>query len=183
MRIFATAPIGALGTTSVSANLNTAQVLPDYRASTTLAAVLQIEGSRLVEGKKFTVRASGNCTTAGAYNVTATLLGAVGGTPATSLTPGNWTTLKASTARAVGTITAPWFLEAHLCVDQLSGLLYGTCEHMINNLFDAQAALAAGLSAVDLTTVGPCLSFAVALTFSTGSAGNVGRLYEFCAGW
>lgn len=181
MRIIATAPVGALGATSVAANVTTAQVLPDYR-NPLAAAVLMIEAGRFMEGKKFTIRASGNVTSSGNFTVVATLLGAVGGTPAAPLTPGSWTTIKASTARTVNTITSNWFLEAHLVVDQLSGLMNGTAEFMVNNLFDAQAAVTA-LSAVDITTVGPCLSFAVALTFSSGAVANVGRLYEFCAGW
>jgi hypothetical protein len=59
------------------------------------------------------------------------------------------TLIAVSTARAVGTTTAPWWVEAELLFDSVSGKLQGVQSAIVNNLYDAKAALAAVVAGIN----------------------------------
>lgn len=154
-------------------------------------------GKSAIDGRRFTVRAEGRAqVTTAAYTVKASLLAALVA-PATPLVAANWTLLGAGTARAIATpnVPVPWWLEANLIFDSLGGALQGSFSQLANNLFDAQAALAnqvTGINATNLpvTQAGtvvqpadPALVFAIALTFGTADAGNIGALNNFEIGF
>lgn len=160
----------------VNANSVAAQVFP--RAdSLLLPVVLTAPGSGVLDQKKFVVRASGFCTTAGAYTVLITLYAGI--VVPTIAAPG--TLIAVSTARAVGTTSCPWWIESELQFDSVSGKLQGVQSAMVNLLYDAKAANAAAIAAVagGVGSAEPALYFAVAITFNTGNILNIGGLQDF----
>lgn len=173
----------------VNANVTSAQVF-NLISNNAVPATVAAPGKLVLEQKRFTVRAEGNVITGTTTNVTATLAAGLV-IPGTPLTLGNWTTLGASTARAVNTASAPWWIEANLIFDSTSGKLQGVFSDMINNLYDAFAALSNVVTGINGTnaTVGstapadPVLYFAIALTFSAANAGNIGNLGNFELGF
>lgn len=115
-------------------------------------AVLPIPGKLALEGKKFTVRAEGNAQLS-LTTITATfsLLGFTGiNLPANPITIASWTTLGAGTA-ITGATSFPWWMEANLIFDSVSGLLQGTFSQMGNNTFVAPVKLTAGLTGLQGT--------------------------------
>jgi len=155
--------------------------------------VLSVPGKLAIEGRKFSVRAEGNALTVGAYTFKPTLLGALT-IPGTPLTAANWTTLGSGTARAIATTWGGWYIEADLIFDSQSGILSGSFSQLVNNLFDARAALAATLTGINgsnvpvlqgATTVPPAdpvAYLAVAGTFGTAGL-NVANLMNFEIGF
>lgn len=177
---------------SVVANTGNAQVFT-LASNAAAPAVVAAPGKLILEGKRFTVRAEGNLQTVGAYTAKASLLAALT-IPGTPLTAANWTLLGSGTARAVGTAWAPWWINADLIFDSMSGALQGTFNQMVNNLFDASAAIANQVTGINGTNqnvtqgatvvppADPVLYFAVALTFGTAGL-NVGNLMNFELGF
>jgi len=86
----------------------------------------------------------------------------------------NWNLLATSTARAVNTTTADWVLEAELQLSPI-GTLSGKFEDIINDLFDAPAAI----TAATLLTGDGDLNFVLVSTLSAANAGNVNTPKEF----
>jgi hypothetical protein len=176
---------------TVSASSNAAQVFT-LASNSLLPVSIGAPGKSAIDGRRFTVRAEGRATTAvDAYTVKASLLAGLV-VPATPLTAANWTLLGAGTARAVATAgIVPWWIEANLIFDSAGGSLQGTFNQMANNLFDAAAALANQVTGINGTNVAvgatapadPCIVFAVALTFGTANAGNIGVLNNFDIGF
>jgi hypothetical protein len=158
-----------------------------------LAVSLGVPGKLALEGKQFRVRAEGNMQTAGAFTAKASLVAALA-LPATPLTIGNWTLFGAGTARTVSTAWSPWWIQADLIFDSSSGAVQGVFSQMVNNLFDAPAALSNQLTGVNGTNVivtqastpvaptDPVFFLGVALTFGTAGA-NVGNLMNFEIGF
>lgn len=178
-------PLAALGGPGqVNANVSTAQIFPSAQTPT-LAYTLNAQGSGKLEQKRFYVRASGYVTGGTTTNVTVTLYAVAGpNIPANPLTAGSWTVLGASTARAVNSSTAPWFYEAALVFDSVSGKLHGTFTDVINNNLDAAAALSNVVTGINGSTsaslgVEPPIIFVVGITFSAANAGNIGNLGDF----
>lgn len=170
----------AIGPVLVNAAVATAQVF-FYPQTPALPYVLNMPGSGRTEQKEVKVTATGKVTTAGAYTVTLTLLGALV-VPGAPLVAANWTTLGASTARAVGTTTCPFKISADMVMDSTSGKIQGSFNTMINNLVDSAAALTnviTGASQVGSTATEPVAVFAVAVTFSAANAGNSATLGDF----
>ena len=143
----------------------------------------------MLEAKRFTIRAEGNALTAGNYTFKAGLYAGLV-IPGTPLTAANWTLLGAGTARAINTTWAPWWIEANVIFDSNSGNLQGIFNQMVNNLFDASAALTNQLTGINGTNVNvtqgatvvpptdPAFYVAIALTFGTGGV-NIGNLSNF----
>jgi len=160
-----------------------------------LAASVSLPGKLAIEQKRFTLRAEGNATVStAAYTIKATLFGA-SALPSAPLTPANWTLLGAGTARAVAAAgTVPWWIEANLIMDSTSGLLQGTFQQLVNNLFDAAAAITnqvTGLNGTNVTVTqatvpippaDPVAWFAVGITFGTAGA-NSANLANFEIGF
>ena len=172
--------------------VNTAQVFS--LASNSLSpCVVPAPGKLVLEGKRFNIRAEGNAQTVGAYTLKASLLAALV-IPAVPLTAANWTLLGSGTARAIATTWAPWWIDATLQFDSLSGIMHGVFNQDVNNLYDGAAAIASTVTGINGTNVAvtqgatvvqpadPCLYFAVALTFGTAGL-NVGNLYNFELGF
>lgn len=188
----------AISTSGPAAQLSgtaaTIQVFP-LASNTQMACAVRVPGKRILDGKGFYVRAEGSAYVAtAATTVKATLL-AANVLPANPLTAANWTTIGAGTARAIAAAGyAPWWIEANMMYDSNGGLMQGTIEQMVNNLFDAKAAAAAGLTGINgmnqpVTQAGtvvppadPVAWFAVALTFGTAGA-NLGNLANFELGF
>lgn len=178
MRVINRAPLAA----NVAVNTGNAQIFPQS-LNAAAAANLAVFGTGRFSGRQFFVRASGYATTdAATTTAVVTLYGAVGAVPAAPLVAGSWTIIKASTARVINATSAPWFLQATLTWDLVSKKLQGVTKHMINQLYDADAANTNALTAVD-DTAEPALNFAIGITFAVNlSAGNVGSMTEFSLG-
>jgi hypothetical protein len=161
-------------------------------ANNNLAVTLAIPGKLRLEGKRFSVRAEGNCQVAGATTtVNATLLGALT-IPTAPLTAANWTTLKAGTAATIAAAGgwAPWYCQADLIFDSQSGLLTGTFSQLANNALTAAAAITtlSGINGTNQSVVqagpvtvvpaDPVAYLAIAFTFGTAGA-NIGNLMNF----
>lgn len=132
-------------------------------------------------GQAIKVRGAGLVTTTGSTNVTLTLYNATaaqiavaGGVPTTGFTLGS---LKASTARAVNTATAPFWFEALLQQDQVGGRLVGQASFEINGLLDIFAATTI-ITGMSLTAADADLNFALSATQSSGQ-GALLTLTEF----
>lgn len=175
----------ALPANPVNANTTSAQVFP-LISNTAAPATVAVPGKLVVEARKFRVRASGNLFTGGTLTALATLLMAKT-IPGTPLTAGNWTVLGAGTARSVANTWSPWYIESDLIFESNGGTMQGTFSQLINNLWDAPAAISNRLTGLNGTNaiVGttaiaePVFYLAVALTFGTGNAANLGNLSEF----
>lgn len=181
----------------VSAAVNTAQVFA-LLSNTALPNTIGAPGKSILEAKRFYVRAEGTALVAtSGYTLKASLLANTGAAaPATPFTSTNWTLLGAGTARAIATsdLYAAWWIEAVLQFDSLSGLMQGTFNQMVNNLYDGAAAISnqpSGINGTNLSiTQGstvvaptdPAIVFAVALTFGTAGA-NVGNLVNWEVGF
>lgn len=129
-------------------------------------------------GKPFIYRAFGTITTGTSTNITLTLynataaqLAVAGGVPATAFTLGS---LKASTARAVNSTTAPFLVEAKLQYDSVSNRLVGQVSFEINGIVDV---FAASTIITGMVNDGD-LNFALSLTSSSGNAANAAVLAE-----
>jgi hypothetical protein len=176
---------------TVGAAVTTGQIFT-LASNPLLPVTVGAPGKLALEAKRFTVRAEGSVKTAvDAYTVKASLLAGLV-IPATPLTIGNWTLLGAGTARAVATAgSVPWWIEANLIFDSVGGAMQGTFQQLANNLFDGSAAIANQITGINGTNVpvtqgantvqpaDPVLYFAVALTFGTANAGNLGTLANF----
>jgi hypothetical protein len=178
----------ALPANQVNANVSTAQVfslISNPLAPVTVAA----PGKLAIEQKRFTVRASGNLLTGTTSTAKATLLMAAA-IPATPLTAANWTVVGAGTARSVASVWSPWLIESELQFESTGGTMQGTFRQLLNNLFDASAAISNVLTGINGTnqvqTQGgspiaqqdPVIYFAVAITLGTANAGNLANLSE-----
>jgi hypothetical protein len=160
------------------ANTTNVQLFPDYSVAT-LPALLTMGASGILDGKKFSVCASGECTTINNSNVKLGLYGKVA-TPANPLLAASWTKLAESTARNVNTTSAPWWIEAEFITGQISQKLQGAFTAFINSLYDVPAILtnpvAAGL--LPAGSVEPCFQFCVGIDFSIAGL-NIGVLKYF----
>ena len=185
----------AAAAAAANAQVATAQVFA-LASNSALPATVAAPGKLAIEAKKFTLRAEGNCVVAvGTTTFKPTLL--VGLTiPASPLVLGSWTTLAAGAAVAVGTtnLSGPWWIQADLIFDSLSGYLQGVWSQLVNNGWTAPAAIPASIPAagggingsnnsvtqnsVVIPPADPVLQFAIAGTFSAAGV-NIGNLANF----
>jgi hypothetical protein len=175
---------------NVVANTGNAQIF-GLTSNPLVPVTIGAPGKLVLEAKRFTIRAEGYLTTNGAYTAKASLVAGLS-IPAVPFTIGNWTLLGAGTARAVGTTTCPWWFEANLIYDSVSGKLHGTFQQLVNNLYDASAAIANVVTGINGTNLpvtqpgpvvvqpaDPIVYFGIGLTFGTADALNVGNLTNF----
>jgi hypothetical protein len=162
------------------------------------AVTLALPGTARLNGKQFTVRASGNATVAGTTpTLQIQLLGANPG--------GNNVVLCQSSARTVTTSASyPWTIEATFQGDNLSGILQGWFSDAIGGQVDAQAALTNTLTSVNFGTISasgaangasyptsgylplnagdePAVNFQVAILFGVSNSANTANLLELFA--
>ena len=156
-------PGAAIGTSSTAA----AQFLD----SASNPAILYIRPGSSYSNRMFRVLAYGRATTGASTNVTITLYYGISSTIASN------TVIEASTARAVNTASANWFIEAVMMYDSTSQKIGGFGRSMVNNLYDAEAALDNAPTSVDLSTEG--LGFTVVGTASASNASTALRLISF----
>jgi hypothetical protein len=130
-------------------------------------------------GQTIRIRGIGTVTTGTSTNLTLTLyngtaaqLAVAGGVPATSFTLGS---LKASSARAVNTATAPFYVDGLFQFDAVGGRLVGQVGFEINGIVDANAASTIITGMVNDQD----LNFLLSATLSSGNAANVVNLQEF----
>lgn len=170
--------VGGLGTT--------AKIFP-YNSTNNVGIVgqafaLPIDGSGRLDGISFSVRASGRIFTNQAMNMTVTAFGIAGAalpSLATQLTPGSYTILGASTARASGGQgTFPFSHQMDLHFDSVGGKVQGTFSVKLNNSFDAPAALTNQLSGITNLTE-PSFWVVIGITFSVTDALNLATMLEF----
>lgn len=173
-----------------NAAVATAQVFA-LASNPILACSLGVPGKLALESKRFTVRAEGNLqVAAGTTTAKLSLLAALL-PPAAPLVAANWTLLGSGTARAVASLACPFFIEANMIFDSVSGLVQGSFQQLVANLFDASAPLANALTGVNGTNVpqvqagpvtvqpaDPVFYLAAAITVSVG-AGSIGNLVNF----
>ena len=148
------------------------------------ACVLTLPGSGRLEGKVFYVSASGVLTTAASTITVQPSLFAVSaatGLPsvANQLTPGSYTTLAAPTGVAIAAAsTVPWFIEAELICDSISGICHGNMRTMINNTLTGPVACSNTLTGMKLD--GDPAGFVVCgVSFSVSNAGNNAQIDAF----
>lgn len=182
MRVMAT----GLPASNVNSAAAGAQIFPST-ANLLLAASLQVPGSGRMSGKRVVVRASGYATTIAATTTAQITLYAIKNgalaAGAAPLTPGSYTVLLAGTARVINTTSAPWSYEARLSWDNVGKKVQGVAECMVNNLYDAPAALT-NVLAIDDAGNEPPFTLVVGITFAVNlSASNVGSLSEFSLGF
>lgn len=139
----------------------------------TLAAALNVPGTKRLEGRKFYVRASGVVTTSGAAITVQPFIAA-----GSSLTAASDTVLAAPAAVTVAATSCPWTVEAALLFDSTSGKLNGQFSSNINNSVGAPAALATVLTGLNGVNE-PVFQIVTGVTFSTAGPGNIATLTEF----
>ena len=142
-------------------------------------------GKLAIEAKKFRVRAEGNVLTAvGTTTVKPQILvGLVA--PASPLVIGSWTALAAGAAVACPVAGSPWFVEADLIFDSVSGLMHGTSDQLVNNTFAALAAITGVLTGINGTNgavvqagpvtvqpADPVMVFAIGITYGAAGANS-----------
>jgi hypothetical protein len=166
----------AVPAANLAAALATAQIFAALQSGTIPApALLSVPGGPYrMEAKRFRVRMSGAVTGAAA-GVTANPFIAVG----SSLTPGsNVVIAQPGTAGAIGAASCPYWLEADLIFDSLSGKLQGYFNGMVNNVAITNAALATVVTGLTSKN-DPVFQLVCGVTFSTASTANVASLSEF----
>lgn len=169
--------VGGLGTTSKIFAYNTT----NNPSLAGLAYALPILGSKRKDGLSFSVRASGEIFANQALNMTVTAFGIVGALPsvANQLTPGSYTILGASTARASGGQGwSPFSYQLDLQYGPNAGKIQGAFSDKINNLFDAPAALTNQLTGI-VVGAEPLAFVVIGITFSVTDALNLANLNEF----
>jgi hypothetical protein len=180
-------PAGTIGSVGASSTaILTFPLVPPPGASVTptQAAVLNVQGSSRMEGKRFTIRASGRATFGSTANPTLNL-GLYSGT---SLISTNNTLVGALGSAASQTVstTVPFSYEATLQGDSTSGIVQGTFAMMINNTITAASQITAnsnaGLTGVNFASE-PALQFVFAVTFGVSDAKNLAVLDEFLYGF
>lgn len=153
-------------------NSTSAQIFTDA-VNAAIAAILNVPGSKRLEQKRFNVRASGYLTSAGSATTALPTLYF-----GTSLTPGSNTILGAGTATTVNTTSCPWWMEATLLFDSISGKLQGSFSSMVNNVIVANAAIANVPTGINGASE-PVISLVCGMTFSAASAANFAGMSEF----
>lgn len=178
---------GAAGSVALNANGQSAAVLPATQvvANTTetvlvnpanpaSALVLSIPSGSILDKRRFRVEASGTIKGAGTTNATLKLLSG------TSTTVASDTSLGASSASAVNSTTAPFYVEANLVYDGATGLLAGTIEYFINGTLTAKAAIANQISGILGNSGSAVVNFVLSIAFSAAFATNQILLQDFC---
>jgi len=148
-------PSAAMGASS------TAEFQFTDTASTPVRLMVKV-GQPQLKNKLFKVKAGGRVTGGTTTNFTVKL------DSGTSATIGSNTTIEASSARAVDSESANWFIEAVCFCDETSDKLGGFGRSMVNDLYDAEAALDAEAAADPDGELG----FTVTGTFSASHASN-----------
>jgi hypothetical protein len=144
---------------------STAEAMVPNPATPTLPILAQIPSDSPLAGKCFDLQISGYIVGGGTTNVTVKVYSG------TSATPGSNTLLGSSGAVAQNSATAPFFAQAKLIYDLVSGKLAGTITFMINNTVVASVAISNVITGL-LNTANPIASFGVSVTFSAGFATN-----------
>lgn len=128
--------------------------------------------------KKLKIRATGTVVTGVSANLTLKLYlvpaSVIAAAALTNQAFTGWNLLATSTARAVNTTTADWDFEAEVQLSAI-GTLSGKFEDIINDLFDAPAAI----TAATLLTGDADLNFVIVSTLSAANAANVNTMKEF----
>jgi hypothetical protein len=174
----------------INANVATAQLFPN-RQVPSLPVTLNVLGSGRLEQRKWTARASGSATTGVESTVTVSLYAAKT-LPATPFVAADWTLVAASTARTIDAATAGWEIEASLMFESVGGTLQGTFQDMIDNLYDAAAAITGTLTGLNGTSnkvtqpgdvvvipAEPVFYLTCGLTFGTANVDNSAVLGDF----
>jgi hypothetical protein len=176
--------IGTIGASSTAILTFPLSSPPGGPAVPTQAAVLNIQGSSRMEGKRFIIRASGRATFGTTSSPTLNL-GLYSGTSLTSTSNTLVGALASAASQTIST-TVPFSYEAILQGDSTSGIVQGTFGMMINNTITAAAAItansSAGLSGVNFASE-PALQFVFAVTFGVSDTKNLAVLDEFLYGF
>lgn len=150
-----------------------------------LACTISAPGKLVLEGKRFRVRAEGNVLTAvGTTTVKPQILAGLV-IPANPLTIGSWTALAAGAGVACPTTGCPWWAEADLIFDSVSGLMHGTYSQCVNNTFATAAAITGVVTGINSTNVpvvqggstvqpaDPVVQFAIGITYGAAGANSL----------
>lgn len=196
LQTFVPATVGGTGTTAKIFQYSASAFTPtDLTAPG--AVTLPIPGSGRLNGKRFTIAASGNATVAGSSpTLQIQLLASVNGAA-------NVIVAQSSAQSVSGSF--PWTIAGVLQGDTLSGIVQGSFSALVNSLLNSPAVLTNGLTGVSFGTnsasgatngasypttgvsgfanpgLEPPIKFQVALVFGVSNAANVGRLMEFFA--
>jgi hypothetical protein len=185
LNILQSIPAGTIGSVGASSTaILTFPLIAPPGGTVTQAAVLNVQGSSRMEGRRFTIRASGRATFGSTADPTLNL----GLYQGTSLTSTNNTLVGALGSAASQTIstTVPFSYEATLQGDSTSGIVQGTFGMFINNTITAASQITAnsdaGLTGVNFASE-PALQFVFAVTFGVSDAKNLAVLDEFLYGF
>lgn len=182
--VFAWSAAGNASAVTVGGTGTTAMIFPisaSAGAPAGTACVLNAPGSGRCEGKVFYISASGYVKTgASTITVTPTIFAATSlPALANQLTPGSYTTLAAPTGVSIATAsTVPWFIEAELIGDSISGIIHGNMRTMINNALTGPVAISSTLTSVSFNGEPPFVA-ACGMTFSVSNANNLAQLDAF----
>lgn len=125
---------------------------------------VRVGPGQLGQGKSFKVKAVGRVTGGTTTNFTVRL------DYGTSATIADNTTIEASTARAVDSESAPWFIEADLVCDSTSDKIQGQGRSMVNGVMDTWTITDAEITGADPDTAE--IGFTVSGQFSASHASN-----------
>lgn len=142
---------------------STAETLIVSPANPSVALSIAIPPSTALEQMPFDLNISGYIKTTNSTNITLTLYAG------TAIVSGNL--LKASTATAQNSGTAPFWVKGKLIYDSVSGKLAGTVGFYINGTLVAEATLANTVTGISNTN-SPVVQFCLSITSSAASGGN-----------
>jgi hypothetical protein len=155
-----------------SADLGNATSETIFKKTGTTVSKCNLPANSELSNTMFKVRAAGKVTGGTTTNFTLTLYFGF------SSTIGSNTAIEASTARAVNSVSANWFIEACCMWDDASNKIAGYGRSMINNLYDVEAALNNQITGAD-PDADTELGFTVTGLFSATSAGNAAIMTVF----
>jgi hypothetical protein len=135
--------------------------------------LVQIPSGTELEQRKFSLQTSGYIVTGGTTNVTLKLYSG------TSATPGSNTLLGSSSTVAQNSAKAPFWIQADLIFDSVSGKLTGKVEFFINNTLVAAVAVSNVIAGVSSAN-NPVASFGLSFTCSAGFATNKIVVQDHC---
>lgn len=151
---------------TITNNLTTEQVVNNPALPPNNPLLVQIPSQSILDGKKFSIVASGSLNVAAAENVTIKMYSG------TSETVGSDTLLATSTAEAfAGAASGPWIMTCDAAYDTITGKLGGTCKFLMANQLVAEAVFSNVITGIAESS-NPILSFLLSVQFSVANAAN-----------
>ena len=148
-------------------------------SATNAAGQLLVPGNNQLNGQPFSVFAAGNIL-AGSGGGSTTITVAIYANTGTVSSP-TYSTLATGSfaAEVVDNVAYPFYIEAKLQGDTLSGIVMGTQFVLIDNVIEtATAHITTALTGINFAT-NPPFGLVCGVTFGTSESGNSANLYRF----